>query len=74
MYYNKLFNFNKSIRISILGANGGFGYSLLAQCKMILDTCLETLVSRRRSSFRFSIAFERVCTELQELQVQLWCR
>lgn len=35
MYYNKLFNFNKSIRISILGANGGFGYSLLAQCKMI---------------------------------------
>ncbi|WP_373099524.1 MULTISPECIES: hypothetical protein [Pasteurellaceae] len=37
MFYNQLFNFSAcpDIRISILGANGGFGYSLLAQCKLI---------------------------------------
>ncbi|MFU2123457.1 hypothetical protein ACLRAD_07735 [Gallibacterium anatis] len=37
MYYNQLFNFDaiNEIKISILGSNGGFGYSLLAQCGMI---------------------------------------
>ncbi|SMB81688.1 Predicted homoserine dehydrogenase, contains C-terminal SAF domain [Pasteurella testudinis DSM 23072] len=35
MYYKELFNIDRTIRISILGANGGFGYSLLAQCKLI---------------------------------------
>lgn len=37
MYYNQLFNFEniKEIKISILGSNGGFGYSLLAQCVLI---------------------------------------
>ncbi len=37
MFYNQLFNFSNcpDIRISILGSNGGFGYSLLAQCKLI---------------------------------------
>ena len=37
MFYNQLFNLASSpeIKISILGANGGFGYSLLAQCALI---------------------------------------
>lgn len=35
MNYNELFSSDKEIKISILGANGGFGYSLLAQCKLI---------------------------------------
>ncbi|WP_439259012.1 NAD(P)H-dependent oxidoreductase [Lonepinella sp. BR2930] len=37
MYYNQLFNFSahSDIKIAILGANGGFGYSLLAQCALI---------------------------------------
>lgn len=37
MFYHQLFNLTSEpkIKISILGANGGFGYSLLAQCVLI---------------------------------------